>query len=50
MEKIYLIITNARNGLSKKLDVTEYSFRDFTKTVLIYSNNFDVRVKRYFNA
>ena len=47
MEKIYLIITNKRNGLSKQIDVTEYSSGDFIKTAEIYAVNFDVRVKRY---
>ena len=47
MEKILLIITNLKNGLSKTLDVSEYDVRDLIKTVDAYSVNFDIQVKRY---
>lgn len=47
MEQILLIITNEKMNLSKTIDVTEYSTKDFLKTCKAYSVNFDVRVKRY---
>lgn len=46
MEEIYLIITNEKNGLSKSIDVTDYSIKDFEHTAKTYAKNFDVRVKR----
>jgi len=46
MKKIYLVITNPKNGLSKIVDVTDYSAYEFEHTVTIYSKNFDVQVKR----
>jgi hypothetical protein len=46
-EKIYLVITNPKNGLSKNLDVTDYSIAQFGHTAKVYAVNFDVRVKRY---
>ena len=47
MEKIYLVITNEKNGLSKELDVTNYSIQDFKHTAKTYAVNFDVKVKRF---
>jgi len=46
-EKIYLVITNPKNGLSKNLDVTDYSIAQFGYTAKLYAVNFDVVVKRY---
>lgn len=47
MEKIYVIVTNNKNGLSKQIDVTNYTVGEFDKTCKAYAANFDVRVKRY---
>ena len=46
MEEIYLIITNEKMGLSKTINVTDYTEEACRKTALAYAVNFDVRVKR----
>ena len=47
MEEIYVIVTNEKNGLSKQINVTDYSIEDFAKTCNSYAINFDVKIKRY---
>lgn len=47
MEKIYVIVTNEKFGLSKTIDVTDYTIGEFKKTCDAYAVNFDVRVKRF---
>jgi hypothetical protein len=44
---IQIIITNEKLGLSKIIDVTNYTVGEFDKACKAYAKNFDVRVKRY---
>jgi len=44
--KIYLIITNRKTEKRKILEVTEYSYRDFEKTIKCYEDTCDIIVKR----
>lgn len=46
MEKIYVIVTNLKNGMSKEIDTTDYTFGDFVDTCVFYSSVYDVKVKR----
>jgi len=46
MKAIYLIITNEKNGLSKRIDVTDYTVAQFKHTAEVYAVNFDVRFER----
>jgi len=47
MERINIIITNEKLGLSKIIDATNYTVGEFEKTCKMYSINFNVKIKRY---
>lgn len=47
MERINIIVTNEKMGLSKIIDATNFTVGEFEKTCKTYAVNFDVRIKRY---
>lgn len=47
MERINIIVTNEKLGLSKIIDATNFTVGEFEKTCKAYAVNYDVRIKRY---
>ena len=46
MEELVQIVIS-RNGLKKVINATEYTYEQFCRTCLIYSNaNYEVKIKR----